>query len=49
MSINPYEFRYVSGVENEITTTPSFGETLSASLAYQYDPIFEHLDKLMKH
>jgi len=48
MSINPYEFRYVSGVENEITTTPTFGETLSASLAYQYDPIFEHLGNQYK-
>ena len=40
MTINPYDFHYVSGVENKLAPTPTFGETLSASLAYQYDPLY---------
>ena len=49
MTINPYDFHYVSGVENKLAPTPTFGETLSASLAYQYDPLFESMGNYFKY
>ena len=49
MTVNPYAFQYVSGVENKLSPTPTFAETLSASLAYQYDPIFESIGNYFKY
>ena len=41
MSINPYEFREIGGSPLGVQSSPSFGDTLSATLGYTYDPIFE--------
>ena len=49
MTVNPYDFHLVSGVQNKLSTSPSFGDTLSASLGYQYDPIFETIGNAFKY
>jgi len=49
MTVNPYDFHLVSGVQSKLSTSPSFGDTLSASLGYQYDPIFETIGNAFKY
>jgi len=49
MSINPYEFREIGGSPLGVQSSPSFGDTLSATLGYTYDPIFEAIGNQFKY
>ena len=49
MSINPYAFREIGGSPLDVQSSPSFGDTLNATLGYTYDPIFEAIGNQFKY
>lgn len=49
MSINPYEFREIGGSPLGVKSSPTFGDTLDASLGYAYDPLFEAIGNQFKY
>ena len=49
MSINPYAFREIGGSPLDVQSSPSFGQTLDATLGYTYDPIFEAIGNQFKY
>lgn len=49
MSINPYDFREIGGSPLAVKSSPAFGDTLSATLGYAYDPVFEAIGNQFKY